>query len=297
MSLPDCRPAQCTLTSRSWRKLDVADVNRRLQNVDWSSVYNSVDQGEQWDYFLTVTLPIIDSSAPVRRMKVHNPTAPPLTEATKDLMTWRRAALRASDRDLYKNLNRQVRSAVRRDTREEVDRRIREGGPSSMWRSVKPVISGKQPTRSPPDADADTVNRYFTSIGTATARQVDSSGPELAVRLPRVATCRFQVSPVTPGQLRRVIARMRNSTSCGADGLCVRFIKHCMDSVCPVITHIVNSSLTSNVVPRNPPTCPITDRSPSCRQSLKSLNVLFMSSFSAILLSTTCSRLVSMVLD
>ena len=166
MSLPDCRPAQCTLTSRSWRKLDVADVNRRLQNVDWSSVYNSVDQGEQWDYFLTVTLPIIDSSAPVRRMKVHNPTAPPLTEATKDLMTWRRAALRASDRDLYKNLNRQVRSAVRRDTREEVDRRIREGGPSSMWRSVKPVISGKQPTRSPPDADADTepvLHQYWYS--------------------------------------------------------------------------------------------------------------------------------------
>ena len=145
--------------------------------------------------------------------------------------------------------NRQVRSAVRRDTREEIGRRVREGGPSSMWRSVRSVIAGKRPTRPSPDADADAVNRYFSSIGTTTARQVDSTGPELAVRLPRVATGRFQLSPVTPEELQRVIGRMGNSASCGADGLCVRFIKQCIKSLCPVITHIVNSSLTSHVVP------------------------------------------------
>ena len=42
---------------------------------------------------------------------------------------------------------------------------------------------------------------------------------------------------------------MANSTSCGADGLCVRFVKQCIDSICPVITHIVNSSLASHTVP------------------------------------------------
>ena len=80
---------------------------------------------------------------------------------------------------------------------------------------------------------------------------MDSSGPELAVRLPRVSTGRFQVAPVTPEHLRRVVGRMASSTSCGADGLCLRFIKQCFDSICPVITHIVNSSITRQTVPNS----------------------------------------------
>ena len=136
MPLPDCRPVPRTLTARCWRKLDVTEANRRLYSVDWRPVFNSADPGEQWNYFLAVTLPIIDSLAPVKRIQVRNPTAPPVTEATKDIMTQRRAALRASDHDWYRELNRQVRSAVRRDTREEIGRRVREGGPAGGDRSA-----------------------------------------------------------------------------------------------------------------------------------------------------------------
>ena len=42
---------------------------------------------------------------------------------------------------------------------------------------------------------------------------------------------------------------MRSSTACGADGLCVRFVKLCLSSLCHVLTHIVNTSLVSNCVP------------------------------------------------
>ena len=42
---------------------------------------------------------------------------------------------------------------------------------------------------------------------------------------------------------------MRNSAACGADGLCVRFVKVCLPSTCHVITRIVNSSLVSHHVP------------------------------------------------
>ena len=93
------------------------------------------------------------------------------------------------------------------------------------------------------------VNRYFVRVCTDTARQVDSSGPELPVRLPRVATGRFQVAPISPDDLCRVVGRMRNSAACGSDGLCIRFIKICLPSLCHVITHIVNSSLASHHVP------------------------------------------------
>ena len=92
-----------------------------------------------------------------------------------------------------------------------------------MWRTIRPVISAKQPTRPAPGADADTMNRYFASVGTVTARQVDTSGPELPVRLARVSTGRFVVRTVTPESLVATVAQMNGSSACGADGLCVRF--------------------------------------------------------------------------
>ena len=144
-------------------------------------------------YLLAVTRPILDSVAPIKRRRVHNPTAPLITSATRDLMVRRRAALRGKERDKYKDLNRQVQSAIRRDTRDGLDWQLREAGPSGMWRVIRPVIGTKRPTRSTPSADADALNRYFVRVGTDTAPQVDSTGPELPVRLPRVTTGRFQV--------------------------------------------------------------------------------------------------------
>ena len=78
---------------------------------------------------------------------------------------------------------------------------------------------------------------------------VDRSGPELPVRLPRVSTSSFMLTPVTPDYLYSVVAEMNGSSACGADGMCVRFIKMCLDSLCHVLTHIVNSSILSHTVP------------------------------------------------
>ena len=123
LPLPDYKPKAGAVTARCWSRLDRDEVNRLLSAVDWDPVFASDRPEVQWDYLLTVTRPILDSVAPMKRRKVHNPTAPFVTAATRDLMARRRVALREHDRDTYKALNRQVQSAIRRDTREERDRR------------------------------------------------------------------------------------------------------------------------------------------------------------------------------
>ena len=95
------------------------------------------------------------------------------------------------------------------------------------------------------------MNMYFANVGIETARQVDQSGPDLPVRLPRVTTGRFQVQPVTPERLYSTVAQMSSSSAAGADGLSLRFLKMCLPAVYHVITHIVNSSLTSHHVPKS----------------------------------------------
>ena len=251
MSVSNFRLQSCALTTRCWARFDADEANRQLAAVDWSPVYETDSPAEQWDYLLMVTRPILDNLIPEKRIRVRNPVAPPVCDVTKDLMAQRRAALGGGDRAAYKQLNRQVQSAIRRDTREELDRRLRQAGPGAMWRTVQPIVAPKRSASSTPSADAEALNRYFVEVGPRTARQVDASGPELPVRLPRVATGGFSVSPICPADLRRVVGRMRSSTACGADGLCVRFVKLCMSSLSHVITHIVNTSLLSNHVPRS----------------------------------------------
>ena len=60
---------------------------------------------------------------------------------------------------------------------------------------------------------------YFAGVGTQTARQVDSSVPDLPVRLPRVLTGRFQVDPVTPERVFDTVYRMNGCPTCETDGL------------------------------------------------------------------------------
>ena len=136
--------------------------------------------------------------------------------------------LRDGDRELYKRLNRQVRSSMLRDSRGVVRDRLRERGPASVWRSVRPIVGGKRDgVVQPADLDADALNRYFVNLGPRTVAQVDRSGPDLPVRLPRVSTAVFAPRTISLGELRSVLSRMKGSTTVGADGLCMKFIKLC----------------------------------------------------------------------
>ena len=111
------------------------------------------------------------------------------------------------------------------------------------------IVHIVQPPITAEHVDADALNRYFVNIGVNTACTVDDSGPELPVRLPRVSTGSFTVAPITPEYLFSVVGRMNGSSACGADGLCIRFIKLCLFSLYHVLTHIVNTSLASHTVP------------------------------------------------
>ena len=91
--------------------------------------------------------------------------------------------------------------------------------------------------------------RYFVGLGPRTVAEVDRSGPDLPVRLPRVSTAAFALRTISLGELRRVLSRMKNSSSAGVDGLCIRFVKMCFTTIGSSLLRIVNSSLRTGTVP------------------------------------------------
>ena len=112
--VPKVRQKPAVILTRSFRRLDFAALNHDLLDVDWENVFAARTVGDQWDAFLSSFLPVIDAHAPLRRVTIRNPTAPPVSAATRDLMSQRRDALQRLGRKstAYKDLNRSVRVAT-----------------------------------------------------------------------------------------------------------------------------------------------------------------------------------------
>ena len=145
-----------------------------------------------------------------------------------------------------------------RDTRDSISQRIREAGPGSMYRCVRSVISGGNCTGPKmPDMDVETLNLYFSEIGTRTAALVNATRSnaafrdELPVRLPRVVSDTFSVQPVSIDDLYATVTSLNSSNACDTDGLTMSFLKKCFDAVSHVILCLVNTSLVTGTVPKS----------------------------------------------
>ena len=248
---PNRKPA--VVECRSTRHIDRFSFCSDLLVADWSLVYRSYSTAEQWQHFMDVFMPILEKHAPVRRVKIRNPTAPPVSDETKQLMSTRRRALHDGDTDLYRSANRGVRASIRRDSRESIRAKIREQGPNSMWRNIRPIVAGKRPQAVIPPVGPDDMNSYFVQVGPRVAREVRESDGDRAVpcRLPRVGSCAFTVQPTDGDTLRAVVFSMRGTSACGLDGLSIKVVKLCYDVIGPLLQHIINSCLSRNDFPRS----------------------------------------------
>ena len=133
-------------------------------------------------------------------------------------------------------LNKRVRSAIRHDTRQDIARRVREMGPTTIFRNVRQIIAGKKSTdRSKPEATPDELNQYFVSVGPQVASEVRARGhpPSFRVRLPRVGSCGFKLQPISTAhgpilELRIRIRRIRidsNPANILVQNAGIRFLK------------------------------------------------------------------------
>ena len=253
ISVPRTRSPPVTVRSRSLRNIDVSAFYDDLMKADWRGVYSSVTVTDKWNCFLEVFLPIVNAHAPFRSIRLRNPTAPAVSDEARDLMRRRRQALAESGHgsSAYRDLNRAVRSVLRRDTREDIRGRIAAGGAASMWRSIRSVVSGRRPARIVPNATPDQINEYFVSVGPRVAGEVASRGtsPHLACRLPRVGACALTLSPLTIDGLRSIVFTMNCSSTCGEDGVCMRLVRLSFDVIGAILLHLVNSSLSLSEVP------------------------------------------------
>ena len=168
-------------------------------------------------------------------------------------MTQRRGVLRREGRSpAFRDLDREVRSTIRSDCREDIQERLRDPRSSSLYRVLRPVIAGKRSSApSLPATSLDEINIYSVNVGPRVAAGLFDLGPppHIPCRLPRVGACGFRVSDTTLGALRQVMFSMKRSDACGSDGICIRILILSFEAIGPTFLHIINTSLTTCDIP------------------------------------------------
>ena len=99
-----------------------------------------------------------------------------------------------------------------------------------------------------PLVSVDDLNNFFATIGSRTSAAVISTRV-VPLLLPRVLTCSFRLSPVSFDELRRTVGTLRNTGTCGIDGIPTVFIKRTFTVMGHVMLNVVNSSLLTGHVP------------------------------------------------
>ena len=170
---PRCKPT--VVRARVLRHIDNDAYHRDLAATDWSAVLAADSVTVKWELFSDQLRLVVDRHAPFRDVRIRNPVAPPVSDQTRDLIVCRGIALRAGGHASaqYRRLNREVRSAIRADSRRDITDRIRDDGPSALWRHMRHIITDKRPSRGVlPAVTPDVMNEYFVSVGPRVAAEV-----------------------------------------------------------------------------------------------------------------------------
>ena len=245
------RGPPAAIMCRSFSRVNWDALRLDLTLIDWDRMRQCSTLEHQSQLFNELFIAVFNHHAPVRRVTLKHSTALPLTAETIQLLDRRRAATRDGCQLTYALLNRRCRAAIRQDCRNDVIQKLREQGPTATWRVARSLLSdGGGVSRPTPLVSVDCLNAYFSSIGVRTSASVISTH-YVPILLTRISTCSFCLSAVSYRELRRVVTSLRNTNTCGVDGISSRMVKNTFNVIGHIILNLVNASLTRGTVPES----------------------------------------------
>ena len=134
---------------------------------------------------------------------------------------------------------------------------------SSIWKNLKNWLGwskGGPPTKLISDGTIHTkpcdlasiMNNFFINkVKSLRQKLSPSSGDPLILvkKLMRKRTCSLKFKPVHPDQVLEIISNLKSSSSCGIDNIGPHILKLVKREITPVVTHIVNLSLSQQTFP------------------------------------------------
>ena len=200
--------------------------------------------------------------APVKKFQIKSRYAAWLSDHTKDKMKARDLAQQkasssglAEDWDDYKNMRNEVTALLNKDKLEWQQQKLQpceETTDNGSTTSSPTNLLNNGNLESSPLKMAEIQNNYYIDkVPTIRSNlQVQDRDPlELLRRKLGDNQATFSTQAVTPGQVEKIISKLKNSKASGLDNLDTYILKLTKKFIVPSVCHILNLSLTTNRFP------------------------------------------------
>ena len=241
-----------TLLRRNFSGIDFERLRQDANNIDWSVVTNAQTVDEQVSLLTSLLIQLFDTHAPVRPVRMKHLPAPWLTPEIKKLQLKKRLSkskflANPSDINRIKYLksrnhcNRVCRDSQRRHIYKSV---VEEEDSEKVWNFLKSLGVGKSKQNIiPHNIDLNQLNKHFSvSAAIDSTNKANTLSQLLSSPTPDFPS--FKFSQFSISDVKRNIMAIK-SNSVGSDCICRKMIIPIIEILAPIITSILNSSISS----------------------------------------------------
>ncbi|XP_026330096.1 uncharacterized protein LOC113237729 [Hyposmocoma kahamanoa] len=240
---------------RNFKHMDLVRLREDIGRVDWSLLFSSDSIDVKVDILNTELVKIYDSHAPVRPVRVRHAPAPWLSPEIRRVMVKRdRAKCRLKrepsllNLEAYKKLrnlcNRMCRDAKRR----YIHSTIQNLSQAQVWKFLHSIGVGESMDVCQSNVDLNALNSHFSTPPVILNHLTKSSTLSSLSNLVPPVCPPFTFNMVSEETVMKCV-RSISTKAIGSDNLSLDMILPVLEDIAPVVTHIINYSLSRNVFP------------------------------------------------
>lgn len=151
--------------------------------------------------------------------------------------------------DEYKSLRNYTSSAVKKEKKAYFEYKLRSPGRRNIWKDLRDLNIYKRPNVDIPDhlLNAEELNKYFCAVSNA-GGSPDPDVINFYKNNVKPGVDSFSFMETSDAEVESIINHL-SSCSCGVDSVSLRMLALCCPTLLPILSHLFNFCLTSNVFP------------------------------------------------
>ena len=250
---------------RAYGKMDKDKFKYDIITHNGDNVYNSNDPEIAWGIFKKDFVSILDKHAPYKSFYSRRDRQPWVTTEYLEGANERDNKLAQSetsnnpqDRIEYKRIRNRVVGLKRDLKRLFFQRSIEDsyGDSSKLWKALKHFLNNSKISnkitcingKTDAEGIANEINDYFIDIGSNLSDKIPNSTLELNLDK-NLNYTELQLQLTTVEEIEKQLKKIPDSKATGDDGIPIRFIKLTSLITAKIICHIVNLTITTNIIP------------------------------------------------
>lgn len=264
------------LPKRIFNETNINTFNELLTTTNFHPVLQSTCPESSYDKFITLYKEAFDKAFPLKHVKLNKnfvKKEPWMTEGLLTSMRKKHKLLQKKTNKptseniyIYKtfnNLYNKTKKAMKKkyyhNLLQENQNNIKE-----TWNIIKQILQKQNKKMNYPNffrinnnnisdkkVIADSFNNFFSTIGKITSKAIPKSKKHYSNYLTNPHKNSMFLEPISASDVLEVVRKMKSKNSSGHDEISTNLVKQSVQNIIIPLTHMINTSLTHGIFPKN----------------------------------------------